>query len=221
MADGVSSTELRAMPPPLQNIVMEAWFRANFRPAQAYFSADIFSPELELIKEFSGAVPKDVCTALGKRLAEEASSWAAEEYIEQNLGNNWHKITILRLEEAEEALTKIETKHGGIGHNNPPDAPLTAEERREATEVLQELRKDVLTEKPPPARLQQAIAVLVKAGAAIGGWIWKRVELATDEAIKKAIGTSTIITVADAMDAWQKITALVEALGRWISVISG
>jgi hypothetical protein len=59
--------------------------------------------------------------------------------------------------------------------------------------------------------------VLAKVAAAVGRWIWKRTEMATDEAIKKAAGAGGVITVADALDAWQKLTTLLETVGRWIS----
>lgn len=237
MPEGVSAAEFKALPMPLQMVVMEAWFRANFYPAPYRPSEDTTDPALELAGEFGGVAQGQAIETLGRALATESRTWVTETGLdriaaEARLGiviasadprfrrpDTAEANVLARLEAVEKALAKLQPPHGGIGHNNPPDGPLTREEQAEASAAVAELREEASATRPDPSRAQRAAQVLAKAALAVGRWIWKRAEMAADEAIKKAAGAGGIITAADAMDAWQKLNALVEAVGRWISLL--
>lgn len=237
MPGGVSAAELKALSVPLQMLVMEAWFRANFHAAPYGPSGDATDPALELAGEFGGVAQGQAIEQLGRTLAGEASAWVTETGLdriaaEARLGiviasadprfrrpDTAEAAVLARLDAAEKALAKLQSPHGGIGHNNPPDGPLTPEEQVDASAAVAELREEAAATRPDPSRAQRAAQVLAKVAATVGRWIWKRAEMGIDEAIKKAAGAGGIFTAADAMDAWQKLNALVEAVGRWISVL--
>lgn len=225
MSEGVSAAELKALPVPLQMVVMEAWFRANFHPAPYRPFGDTTDPVLELAAEFGEVVQGQGIEKLSRTLTEETQTWANERGLDRIVAEARFGVVIAsadprfrrhdteeaalfaRLDMAEKALAKLQPPRGGIGHNNPPDGPLTLEERAEASAAVVQLREEVSATRPDASRAQQAALVLAKVAAAVGSWIWKRVEMAIDEAIKKAAAAGSVISVADAMDAWQKLTA--------------
>lgn len=237
--EGVSAAELKALPVPFQRVVMEAWFRANFQPAPDRPSSEATDPALKLTSEFGEVADGQAIETLSRMLAAEARFWAAEAGFygiaaEARLGiviasadlqSRPPKAAaqaelLWRIEAVERALAKLQPPHGGIGHNNPDD-PLTREEAAEASAAITELREEASATRPDVSRAQRAAQTLAKAAAAVGRWIWTRAGMATDEAIKKAAGAGGVFTVADAMNAWQGLTALVEAVGRWISLLVG
>lgn len=241
MPDGVSAAELKALPVPLQVVVMEAWFRANYHHAPYQPSGDATDPARELAGEFGGVVQGQAIEILGRRLADETRAWAPEDGLDRIAAEarvgiviasadprfqqpaTLHEAILARLEAAEKALAKLQSPHGGIGHNNPPDGPLTWEEQAEAFAAVAELREEASAARPDASRAQRAAQVLAKVAAVVGCWIWKRAaEMATDEAIKKAAhAAGGLVTVAAAMDAWQELTTLIETVGRWLSLLGG
>lgn len=237
MPDGVSAAELKALSVPLQIVVMEAWFRANYHHAPYRPSGDATDPVRELAGEFGEVAQGQAIEMLGRILADETRAWAPEAGLDRIAAEARVGIVIAsadprfrqsgtvqdailaRLEAAEKALAKLQSPHGGIGHNNPPEGPLTREEQAEAFTALAELREEASATRPDASRAQRAAQVVAKMAAVVGGWIWKRAEMIIDEALKTAARAGTFFTVADVMDAWLKLTALVEAVGSWISLI--
>jgi hypothetical protein len=239
MSEGVSAAELKTLPIPLQMVVMEAWFRANFHPAPYQPSGDTTDPALELAGEFGAVAEGQAIETLGRTLAAETLKWATEGGLDRiaaaaRLGiviasadprfrrpDTAEAVILARLVAAEKALARLQPPHGAIGHNNPPDGPLTREEQAEASAAVAELREEVSATRPDSSRVQRAAQILARVAATVGRWIWMRVEMATDEIIKKAVGPITAVVGLDALDAWQKLTALAEAVGQWVSLIGG
>lgn len=220
---GVTATEFRALAAPLQMVVMEAWFRARFQPAPEAPSSQAIVAAEPITLEFGRFAQAQAIALLGGSLARVSSLW--EPILDQASGQREDDRdaqlaqVVARLEAVEAPLDKLQPVHGGIGHNNPPDGPLTRDEQAGASAAVAELREEASATRPDSSRAQRAVQILAKVAAAVGRWIWKRAEMATDEAIKKAAQAGAIIIMADVMDAWQKLTALVEAVGRWLSVL--
>jgi hypothetical protein len=239
MPSGVSASELKALPVPLQMLVMEAWFRANFHPAPYQPSGDSTDPVLELAGEFGRAAQGQAIETLGRALLVETRIWVTETGLDriaaaERLGivigsadprvsrRDTAEATILaRLDGVEKALAKLQPPRGGIGHNNPPDGLLTREEHAEASAAVADLREDASAGRPDPSRAQRAMQALGKVAAALGHRIWNRVaEMTIDEAIKMtvvAVGLGGL--VPGALDTWQQLNALIAAVGRWISLL--
>ena len=235
---GITAGELKALPVPLQMLVMEAWFRAKFQPAPQHPAGAESNPELELTGEFGGIVAGQSVAALARALSAEARVWVTETSLEHmateaRLGIaiastdprfQWpetaQEVILARLEDVEKALAKLRPAHGGIGHNNPPDGPLTPEEHTEASTAIAELREEASAALPNTSRVQRAAQVLAKVAEAVGRWLWKRAEIVIDEYAKelgkKAAYTTVALGTVYAFDGWQKLTALVDAIQRWI-----
>ena len=220
MPGGFSDSELRNQSSPVQFLVMSAWFRANFRQAFDR-SADVESgPALTLANEFDSLVAEQSIATLTEALLDEAPVWV-ERGVEAPDAAEGANTLCARLDEVEEALAKLQPARGGIGHNNPPDGPLTGEEHAEASKAITELREQSSSTRPDSSRTQRAAQSLAKVSEVVGRWIWKRVEIAIDEVIKKGVGTASVLGIVYAMDAWQNLTGLLEAVGRWISQLPG
>ncbi|MCA3425506.1 MAG: hypothetical protein INF34_02285 [Roseomonas sp.] len=130
------------------------------------------------------------------------------------------EVILARLEDVEKALAKLRPAHGGIGHNNPPDGPLTPEEHIEASTAIAELREEASAARPDTSRVQRARQVLAKVAEAVGRWLRKRAEIVIDEFLKELAKKAALPTVAFgavyAFDGWQKLMALLDAIQRWI-----
>lgn len=234
MPEGVSRAELKALPAPLQMVVMEAWFCANFQPAERNIENKIIHPALEIAREFGGVAATAAQHSLIMNLIKKSKAWedlpelesfalqrqsgvtteishpvdAVSEYLE-------HEI-FRRLGAVEAALAKLQSPHGCIGHNNPPDGPLTSEEQASVRVATADIQEELLAARPDVSKVRRAVQGLVHVAATVGTWIWKRVEVAVDEVAKRA----GLIAFGDAMTGWQALTAVIEAVGRWISLLS-
>ena len=220
---GVTAGELKALPVPLQMLVMEAWFRAKFQPAPQHPSGTERDLELELTGEFGGIVAGESVAALARALSAEARVWVTEASADPRFQRpeTAQEVILARLEDVEKALAKLRPAHGGIGHNNPPDGPLTPEEHIEASTAIAELREEASAARPDTSRVQRARQVLAKVAEAVGRWLWKRAEIVIDEFLKevgkKAAHPAVVALMAVyAFDGWQKLTVLLDAIQRWI-----
>jgi hypothetical protein len=83
MPEGVNAAELGALPVPLQVLVMEAWFRANFHPAPYRPSGDSTDPTLELAGEFGEVTQGQAIETLGRALATETRIGATETALDR------------------------------------------------------------------------------------------------------------------------------------------
>ena len=219
---GVTAAELKTLPVTLQMLVMEAWFRAKFQPAPQHPAGAESNPELELTGEFGGIVAGQSVAALAHALSAEARVWVTEASADPRFQRpeTAQEAILARLEDVEKALAKLRPAHGGIGHNNPPDGPLTPEEHTEASTAIAELREEASAARPDTFRVQRARQVLAKVAEAVGRWLWKRAEIVIDEFAKELGKKAALPTVAlgtvYAFDVWQKLTALLDAIQRWI-----
>ncbi|MFN7306320.1 MAG: hypothetical protein ACK5TQ_07030 [Acetobacteraceae bacterium] len=220
---GVTAGELKTLPVPLQMLVMEAWFRAKFQPAPQHSAGAESNPELELDREFGGIVAGQSVAALAHALSAEARVWVTEASADPRFQRpeTAQEVILARLEDVEKALAKLRPAHGGIGHNNPPDGPLTPEEHTEASTAIAELREEASAARPDTSRVQRARQVLAKVAEAVGRWLWKRAEIVIDEFLKevgkKAAHPAVVAFGAlIAFDGWQKLMALLDAIQRWI-----
>ncbi|MFO0200008.1 MAG: hypothetical protein ACK530_15570 [Alphaproteobacteria bacterium] len=220
---GVAAAELKTLPVPLQMLVMEAWFRAKFQPAPQHPAGAERDLELELTGEFGGIVAGESVAALARALSAEARVWVTEASADPRFQRpeTAQEVILARLENVEKALAKLRPAHGGIGHNNPPDGPLTPEEHTEASTAIAELREEASAARPDTSRVQRARQVLAKVAEAVGRWLWKRAEIVIDEFLKevgkKAAHPAVVAFGAlIAFDGWQKLMALLDAIQRWI-----
>lgn len=219
---GVTAGELKTLAVPLQMLVMEAWFRAKFQPAPQHPAGAERDLELELTGEFGGIVAEQSVAALARALSAEARVWVTEASADPRFQppETAQEVILARLEDVEKAFAKLRPAHGGIGHNNPPDGPLTPEEDIEASTAIAELREEASAALPDTSRVQRARQVLAKVAEAVGRWLWKRAEIVIDEFAKELGTKAALPTVAlgtvYAFDGWQKLTALLDAIQRWI-----
>ena len=220
---GVTAGELKTLPVPLQMLVMEAWFRAKFQPAPQHPAGAERDLELEFTGEFGGIVAGESVAALARALSAEARVWVTEASADPRFQRpeTAQEVILARLEDVEKALAKLRPAHGGIGHNNPPDGPLTPEEHIEASTAIAELREEASAARPDTSRVQRATQVLAKVAETVGRWLWKRAEIVIDEFLKevgkKAAHPAVVALMAVyAFDGWQKLTVLLDAIQRWI-----
>jgi hypothetical protein len=220
---GVAAAELKTLPVPLQMLVMEAWFRAKFQPAPQHPAGAERDLELELTGEFGGIVAGESVAALARALSAEARVWVTEASADPRFQRpeTAQEVILARLENVEKALAKLRPAHGGIGHNNPPDGPLTPEEHIEASTAIAELREEASAARPDPSRVQRAAQVLAKVAEAVVRWLWKRAEMMIDEfakelAKKAAHPVVLVLGAGSAFYALQKLTTLGDAIQRWI-----
>ena len=220
---GVTASELKALPVTLQMLVMEAWFRAKFQPAPQHSAGAESNLELELDGEFGGIVAGQSVAALARGLSAEARVWVTEASADPRFQRpeTAQEVILARLEDVEKALAKLRPAHGGIGHNNPPDGPLTPEEHTEASTAIAELREEASAARPDTSRVQRAAQVLARVAEAVGRWLWKRAEMMADEFLKElaklpARPAGVAVGAFFAFDGLQKLTALLDAIQRWI-----
>ncbi|WP_146201966.1 hypothetical protein [Teichococcus aestuarii] len=221
---------------------MEQWFRANYedpvhhmpveRGEYQYPFGGPYDAANVLHNEYDGIVPDEFIGELASRLEGESPNWAPVLDMRDEDAGEWadhapaverpSRAEILRrLEAAEAALTKLAPQHGGIGHNNPPDGPLTAEEHREATAAVAEIRAEVAAQVPDRSRLRRAAEVVGRAAASISRWLAKRVEVAVDEAIKISVKATVVLTTADITGASDSLRALADTITRFVQGLGG
>lgn len=99
---------------------------------------------------------------------------------------------IARLAQLDAALASLEPAHGGLGHNNPPDADGSRagliEEAREAGAAI---RRELVKDEPDALAVVQATSRLKLAL----GWFLKKADMAVD-AFAKAVGETAGKAVA-------------------------
>lgn len=242
--DGVSSSELEGMSSADQQDVMEQWFRSNFEdpvhhmPVESgeysYPLGGPYDAADELHGEFGGTVPEDIIDELASHLASETSDWApALDQDDDSSGDAGEPVgeeilsraeILRRLETAEAALAKLAPQHGGIGHNNPPDGPLTAEEHREAVAAVSAIREEVQSPRPNLSRAEKALLVIGTTAAILGKWFADRLTVPIDEfnrAVARKIGEKVGDRAAeDALAAYEALKQAAAAVGPWLQSLS-
>lgn len=244
MPQGVSTAELMALSVPLQMWVMGAWFRANHKPAPPASTRRTLDPQQALIGEFGSRLDESIA-ALAQALRAEAPAWVEVDDLEQIVAKarigiviasadpRVHRLSatqasiLARLEAVEAALAELKPPHGGLGHNNPPDGPLTSEEHAEASAAVAELKEEVSARQPDTSRVQRAVHALSNTISKLGGWLLRRFQKAAqtiaEEEVEQLARTAIrrITGHADVQAAYERLTDVVEAVQRWIQLLGG
>jgi hypothetical protein len=230
--DGVSLTELNALPSGFQSFVMEAWFRANFRPVRVGERGVPKDPAVVIESEFQSAVPQPIRSGLAAALTAEAAAWVDENYATElavaaqigtvisapHLGPaqqlQWRQEISARLDAMERALALVTPSPPGLGHNQPPDGPLSREEHAEVKQAVTELRSEVAASRPNAGIVGRATETLRRVAAAVGSRLLKAAESILTDGIKMAMGAAGYVV-------WRDLNNLIETLSRWISALGG
>jgi hypothetical protein len=118
------------------------------------------------------------------------------------------------------SLVSIENKkHGGIGHNQPPeDLPFEAGDYESLVSTLKAVRAEAILETPDKSVLEAAESHLFNLAQKICVWALKKADLTAEEFAKKLgrtladgkIWLGTWLTISG------QISELVEALKHWL-----
>ncbi|MGG5890832.1 hypothetical protein ACLF3G_27465, partial [Falsiroseomonas sp. HC035] len=177
---------------------MEAWFRENFvpqvpQPQGEAWGADAWGEitveeepapqpaKAWLAAEFGKVIPGFIIDSIAARFDQEAPHWGLAPPPPDPLAE-----VLRRLDAAEAALAALRPAHGGLGHNNPPDGPLDAEEHQAAEGAVAELRAEAQSPTPDATRVRRIGVKIGKAATTIAAWIARHADTATGEAAKAA-----------------------------------
>jgi hypothetical protein len=193
----MTARQVLEAPPKLGATIMEAWFRANFRPASngAEFQNPIQQPWNTPMEWLTFAFndprtggPNQVHQAVVKKLTDETPVWVPRASNQPDL---------LR-QEATRALNVFETEirrrvptQGAIGHNNPPE-PLDAqaldpEQYRRALELIERIRGQLTAARPNPGAVAESAQQTLSLVSQVASWFAKKGDVVATE-FAKAFG---------------------------------
>ena len=116
-------------------------------------------------------------------------------------------------------FASIDSRHGGIGHNNPPEpTPLSTEEFDETVDALQIIRRETFQSTPNKTKLSQVKKIIAIASQKIVAWVGKKCDLAAEEFAKqigKTLGDKKFI-VAAWLEMSGKLDQLLAALSAYL-----
>lgn len=198
---------------------------------------------------FNGVVPLEVIQRLASDLTSEHWEWAPIpgpddiERSEDDEGENAasrrvdeaeaaaRREVLLRLQEVEKAVKQLAPAapaHGGIGHNQPPEAiegafPLTREEQRQALGVLAGVREEAKAPAPDAERIERDAGFFRAMASKLQAWAAENTKIASNE-FAKSFGSEAGKYAAQALKVFAigaaaKMSGLVDALAAWLTHI--
>jgi hypothetical protein len=118
----------------------------------------------------------------------------------------------------------LEQSYGGIGHNQPPDIIEDEEDiKQRLGPVLQELRAEFGKTDPRVRAVKNATTRFRDVLIATGKWLWKKLDVATEEAAKaagKAFGVALAASPFISVDFRIAALKLFHALMEWLMVVT-
>lgn len=122
------------------------------------------------------------------------------------------------------AKLRLDENYSGIGHNQPPDAIEDDEDvKRRFGPIVQELRSEFERPDPRVGIVHSATRRFRDALIATGKWLWKKFDIAADEAAKaagKALGVALVASPFISADFREAAFKLFHALMEWLMVVT-
>lgn len=243
-------TQFRKLPKVEKLALMQAWFRHRYEDpvhrtphdsaegGYQYIYGGPYSAEEELSGQFYDLVPEgwigEVVTDLEREAIDWTSTPSPDDYDEEHppdleidiwsLGDpaelQFRAEVLNRLEALERTLTSA-PQHGGIGHNNPPEAMegFGSGELAELTQAVNEIKAEL--GKPIPSAnavfaQQQAVE---KVGTKLKLALAHKLDIATDE-FAKEIGKKAA-TIPFWFGIYEGIHNFLGPLIQWIHIATG
>lgn len=241
--EGLSPDEARALPHGTQYRIILRWFLQYHEPAQEplktweelqFHEIGREYPPLDYLKGlYNKFVDAEVLLDIATHLTSISRYWRLnipELLLPDERGVVQADPALIRgellasLAELQSRISALEGRHGGMGHNHPPDeSPLSPDDLAGATRDLQALRVEVASPSVDRAVVEASARRLRETGFKVAAWLAGKMDKMTDEAFKslgKAIGVGLPTVVAGwLLDLNKHAVHVFELASAWLKAL--